>query len=393
MSMFNKGIVQAWFPTIVGIIIVLVIGGGILVWQYGWPLEKLGISKEIDTCKDVQDLVTQAECYINLAEERKDESWCEKIPVPDLTEMETECYIAVAKLKNDSSICEKITWWGGKEWCEEYFKAGEGEPYIKLLSPNGGEVWENGSTQTIRWVTRNIPSTNKIAVHIRRVPPPPLIKEGQEFDPVIFTDLENTGSKDWTILAPNRIDMYPEGNYIIEIVSYAAVPIVDSISDESDETFRIVNVKADQDETVDWKTYRSEEYGYEIKYPQDWRVEEVGAPLSPLFLYGCDSDVCLCSFDILAIAGKDGRIGNEEEIAFYREKGAKEIQVIIGGRTAIRFDYHHELKPKSEIITTIYFNKGDMYYRIDRWVDLASEHELYCEDTFNQILSTFRFLE
>jgi hypothetical protein len=48
MSMFNKGIVQAWFPTIVGIIIVLVIGGGILVYQYYYIAENtIGPSPEI----------------------------------------------------------------------------------------------------------------------------------------------------------------------------------------------------------------------------------------------------------------------------------------------------------------------------------------------------------
>lgn len=27
-------------------------------------------------------------------------------------------------------------------------------------------------------------------------------------------------------------------------------------------------------ETADWKTYRNEEYGYEMKYPEDWTIEE-----------------------------------------------------------------------------------------------------------------------
>jgi membrane-bound inhibitor of C-type lysozyme len=109
-------------------------------------------------------------------------------------------------------------------------------PSITLVSPNGGEVLKEGSVYTIKWNTQNIPATNKISITIRRVAPPALPTEGQEFDPIVFTDLENTGSKDWTVSY-----MYPDGNYILGITSYASIPITDAISDESDVTFQIVN--------------------------------------------------------------------------------------------------------------------------------------------------------
>jgi len=32
--------------------------------------------------------------------------------------------------------------------------------------------------------------------------------------------------------------------------------------------------KAIEDETADWKSYRNEEYGFEIKYPKEWSVSE-----------------------------------------------------------------------------------------------------------------------
>jgi hypothetical protein len=109
------------------------------------------------------------------------------------------------------------------------------QPSITLLSPNGEVVLKEGSTYTIKWRTQNIPATNKISINIRRVAPPPLPAEGQEFDPIVFINLENTGSKDWTVS-----DMYPEGNYILGINSYASIPITNVISDESDAVFRIV---------------------------------------------------------------------------------------------------------------------------------------------------------
>ena len=119
---------------------------------------------------------------------------------------------------------------------DNYFSITENKtPFIKVLSPNGGEVWKVGSTQTIQWNTQNIPLTDKIAIHIRKIRSPASSNEGQECDPIIFTELKNDGKEDWVI------SEYSEGNYIIEIVSYESIPITKSISDESDAYFQIVN--------------------------------------------------------------------------------------------------------------------------------------------------------
>jgi len=101
-------------------------------------------------------------------------------------------------------------------------------PAITITSPIADATWTVSSTHAITWTTQNIPAENKISVTIRRIPPPPLQTEGQEFDPILFTNLPNTGSVNWTIA-----DQYPTGTYVLGVTSYASIPVTDPIVAES----------------------------------------------------------------------------------------------------------------------------------------------------------------
>lgn len=108
-------------------------------------------------------------------------------------------------------------------------------PGFRLISPNGGEVFNIGLTYTISWDSGAASGYDKISVHIRKVSPQSQ-EEGQEFDPLIFVGIENDGAEDWVIS-----DEYPEGEYILEATAYSELPLVDGnhISDESDAAFSI----------------------------------------------------------------------------------------------------------------------------------------------------------
>src|SRR3990167_5216838 len=103
------------------------------------------------------------------------------------------------------------------------------KPSITVISPTKDDVITPGSDVEIKWATKNIPDTYKVPVAIRRIPPPPLQEEGQEFDPVIFTNLENSGVANWTVS-----NMYPAGNYVFTLNVYESLPITDPVSKESD---------------------------------------------------------------------------------------------------------------------------------------------------------------
>lgn len=99
---------------------------------------------------------------------------------------------------------------------------------ISILSPLSGTSWMAGEEQEITWKTSGVPASDKISVTIRRLPPPPLPEEGQEFDPIVFTNLPNTGSATWTISS-----MYPSGTYVLGIAAYKSVPVTNAITGES----------------------------------------------------------------------------------------------------------------------------------------------------------------
>jgi len=118
-------------------------------------------------------------------------------------------------------------------WC--LFAQKDNSPHLIITSPSGGEIWQTGEEHTITWETDKVPEDYMVSVSIQRIPPPPLQEEGQEFDPVIFTNLPNTGNVMWEIHP-----MYPNGSYVLNLHAYNSLPATDEITIKS-EVFTIVN--------------------------------------------------------------------------------------------------------------------------------------------------------
>lgn len=145
-----------------------------------------------------------------------------------------------------------------------YFTGGQKGPSLTVLSPANGEIVETGSSQKISWRFSNVPADYKVGVNIRRIPPPALQEEGQEFDPLIFTDLPNTGSADWTVS-----DMYPPGTYVLGLTAYESLPVTDPVTEESEEFTIIPPLHADL-----YPLYRGVAWDkphlYALELPEEW---------------------------------------------------------------------------------------------------------------------------
>jgi membrane-bound inhibitor of C-type lysozyme len=109
-----------------------------------------------------------------------------------------------------------------------------GKEGIKVISPNGGEIWSKGQKVRISWsAAKEIKSVNIRLVISGK-------EDGQNFNAAIASDIPNTGSYEWTVQ-----DLYAE------VLGIKALPTSDkyliivednehsNIYDASDATFSI----------------------------------------------------------------------------------------------------------------------------------------------------------
>ena len=92
-------------------------------------------------------------------------------------------------------------------------------PSISVISPNGGEVWLQGTTQQITWSSNNVPGNVNIDI---------TFDDGLTYTPIVINN-PNSGVYPWRVNGPATLDAYVR-------VSSTSNP---SIRDESDGTFTI----------------------------------------------------------------------------------------------------------------------------------------------------------
>jgi len=143
------------------------------------------------------------------------------------------------------------------------------------------------------------------------------------------------------------------------------------------------------DETANWKTYRNEQYGFEVKYPSNWKYNESENTNTNQFLVCFDPLVntsCSGGGEMISVSWKT-TLDDQYKTIQPRHANLYDYQkteVVISGENAQQFTSDN---PEAVSKAAFLNHGGYVYSFILNWNNVVAPHK----DTLNQILSTFRF--
>jgi len=151
-----------------------------------------------------------------------------------------------------------------------------------------------------------------------------------------------------------------------------------------------------QDETADWQIYRNEKYGFEIKYPNDWQLEDLSnesISYCNITINGPESNTSYSGLYSLCLAIDENTDKLSVQDIDVVQRYTKKEQFLFNGLEAVEFNGVFAFDRSEDIIYII-----SKEYIFAFSFPSAEENSNFSEPVKNntiarKILSTFKFIE
>ena len=148
-----------------------------------------------------------------------------------------------------------------------------------------------------------------------------------------------------------------------------------------------------EDEFKDWKTYQNEEYGWEVRYPEDWEIDDRNPDSIEIQSWETGKYIARgglppdeAKFFIRIIRGLSLQEYAESKISDYSTLISRNV-ITFNGYESIKQVYTSTIEGGSYILAQ-YILKNDIVYDLSM-VTFSKDEDFI--QIFNQILSTFKF--
>jgi len=187
--------------------------------------------------------------------------------------------------------------------------------------------------------------------------------------------------------------LFSKNNKVIDIqTTFDGCTDLQTIFNQMLSTFRFIEV----DETANWKTYRNENYKYEVKYPPDWKLYE---PYPDSWAVSFTSPSLQKEFTIDILETSLGKVIGEKpppvclagrcsDATFF-----KDAEITLNNIKGIQRQIIYGDFPGPLIQIETAFSKDKFVFTLGFRHWEISEIKSEDLDFYNQMLSTFRFLE
>jgi ASC-1-like (ASCH) protein len=149
-----------------------------------------------------------------------------------------------------------------------------------------------------------------------------------------------------------------------------------------------------KDETADWKIYRNEGYGFEVKYPKEWEIDRDVSFAVDFRHQDMEENYACISIRFEKFLGSNIKKHLEVQDGQYALSKIKCLEeekftlVNIGGIEAFECEDLSDPFPNTAILVS----NNNFIYHIEK-IDTQICRNFDTEKIFKQILSTFRFIE